>query len=184
MAPLTRVRAGDARIPNPLMAEYYAQRADAGLIIGEATSVMPTGVGYAATPGIWSAEQVAGWRLVTDAVHKAGGRIFMQLWHVGRISDPSFLNGQPPVAPSAIAAKGHVSLLRPERPYPTPRALETHEIPEIVAPIAGGRPTPGRRVSTASRFTAPTAICWISSFRTRPTAAPTLTAVRWRTAPA
>lgn len=138
MAPLTRVRAGEARIPNALMAEYYAQRADAGLIIGEATSVMPTGVGYAATPGIWSAEQVAGWRLVTDAVHKAGGRIFMQLWHVGRISDPSFLNGQPPVAPSAIAAKGHVSLLRPERPYPTPRALETHEIPEIVAAYRRG----------------------------------------------
>ncbi len=133
MAPLTRARAGDSRIPNALMAEYYAQRADAGLILSEATSIMPMGVGYAATPGIWSAEQVEGWKLVTDAVHRAGGRIFMQLWHVGRISDPSFLGGEPPVAPSAIAAEGHVSLLRPLRPFPVPRALETDEIPGIVA---------------------------------------------------
>jgi 2,4-dienoyl-CoA reductase-like NADH-dependent reductase (Old Yellow Enzyme family) len=132
MAPLTRCRSSEGRVPNALMAEYYAQRATAGLIVSEATSVTPMGVGYAGTPGIWSREQVDGWKLVTRAVHAAGGRILLQLWHVGRISDPSFLNGEPPVAPSAIAASGHVSLLRPQRPYPKPRALALDEIPGIV----------------------------------------------------
>lgn len=132
MAPLTRCRASAGRVPNALMANYYAQRASAGLILCEATAISPTGVGYPDTPGIWSAEQVAGWKLVTAAVHAAGGRIFAQLWHVGRISDPSYLNGELPVAPSAIAAQGHVSLLRPLRDYVTPRALETAEIPAIV----------------------------------------------------
>ena len=132
MAPLTRARAGATRVPNALMAEYYAQRASAGLIISEATSVDPMGVGYADTPGIWSREQVAGWQLVTRAVHDAGGRIFLQLWHVGRISDPVFLDGKLPVAPSAIAPEGHVSLVRPLKPYVTPRALERDEIPGIV----------------------------------------------------
>lgn len=97
------------------MVEYYVQRAEAGLILTEATSVTPQGVGYADTPGLWSQEQVKGWRKVTTAVHEAGGRIFAQLWHVGRISDPVFLNGELPVAPSAIAAGGHVSLVRPKR---------------------------------------------------------------------
>jgi 2,4-dienoyl-CoA reductase-like NADH-dependent reductase (Old Yellow Enzyme family) len=139
MAPLTRSRAvGGERVPNALMAEYYVQRASAGLILSEATAVSPQGVGYADTPGIWSDAQVAGWKLVTDAVHAAGGKIFMQLWHVGRISDPSFLNGDAPVAPSAIAAKGNVSLLRPPRPYAVPRALETAEIPGIVAAYRKG----------------------------------------------
>jgi 2,4-dienoyl-CoA reductase-like NADH-dependent reductase (Old Yellow Enzyme family) len=132
MAPLTRARAGDARLPNALMAEYYRQRAAAGLILSEATSVTPMGVGYESTPGIWSDEQVEGWKLTTKAVHEAGGRIFMQLWHVGRISDPSLLGGKPPVSASAIAANGHVSLLRPQRPYPVPRALELHEIPGVI----------------------------------------------------
>lgn len=132
MAPLTRSRAGEARVPNALMAEYYAQRAGAGLILSEATSVMPMGVGYEATPGIWSDAQVAGWKAVTEAVHAEGGLIFLQLWHVGRISDPELLGGELPVAPSAIAPKGNVSLLRPQRPYTTPRALETEEIPQIV----------------------------------------------------
>jgi len=132
MAPLTRARAGAERIPNGLMAEYYAQRASAGLIISEATSVDPMGVGYANTPGIWSDEQVKGWKGVTQAVHRAGGRILLQLWHVGRISDPMFLNGKLPVAPSAIAAAGHVSLLRPWKPFVTPRALKAEEIPAII----------------------------------------------------
>jgi len=132
MAPLTRARAPEKRIPNALMAEYYTQRASAGLIISEATSVTPQGVGYADTPGLWSEEQVAGWKTITKAVHAAGGRIFAQLWHVGRISSPDFLNGEPPVAPSAIAAVGHVSLIRPEQNYPVPRALEPAEIPGIV----------------------------------------------------
>lgn len=132
MAPLTRARAGSERIPNELMARYYAQRASAGLIISEATSVEPMGVGYADTPGIWSKEQVNGWKKITEAVHLKGGRIVLQLWHVGRISDPMFLNGKEPVAPSAIAALGHVSLVRPEKAYVTPRALDTSEIPAIV----------------------------------------------------
>ena len=139
MAPLTRSRAvGGGRVPNALMAQYYVQRASAGLILSEATAVTPQGVGYADTPGIWSDEQVAGWTLVTDAVHAAGGRIFLQLWHVGRISDPAFLDGAVPVAPSAIPAAGHVSLLRPMRDYPTPRALDTEEIPGIVAAFRKG----------------------------------------------
>ena len=132
MAPLTRCRASEGRVPNALMAEYYAQRASAGLILTEATSVMPMGVGYPDTPGIWSAEQIEGWQRVTQAVHAAGGRIFMQLWHVGRVSHPDYLDGALPVAPSALAPEGHVSLLRPKRDYVVPRALETEEIPAIV----------------------------------------------------
>ncbi|MBS0521390.1 MAG: alkene reductase [Proteobacteria bacterium] len=132
MAPLTRSRATDSRIPNALMATYYTQRATAGLILSEATSVTPMGIGYAATPGIWSTAQVEGWKLVTDAVHRAGGRIMMQLWHVGRISDPMFLDGAQPVAPSAVAPEGFVSLVRPKKAFVTPRALTLEEIPGIV----------------------------------------------------
>lgn len=132
MAPLTRARAGAKRVPNAMMAEYYAQRAGAGLILSEATSVTPMGVGYADTPGIWNDEQVEGWKQVTKAVHDARGLIFLQLWHVGRISDPLFLDGQLPVAPSAIKPAGHVSLVRPMKDYETPRALETAEIAGIV----------------------------------------------------
>jgi 2,4-dienoyl-CoA reductase-like NADH-dependent reductase (Old Yellow Enzyme family) len=138
MAPLTRSRAGSERIPNTLMAEYYAQRASAGLIVSEATSVAPMGVGYPDTPGIWSDEQTEGWRQVTKAVHAKGGRIFLQLWHVGRISDPIFLNGELPVAPSAIQPAGTVSLIRPKRPYVTPRALERDEIPAIIEAFRKG----------------------------------------------
>lgn len=132
MAPLTRCRAEPGRVPGALMAEYYVQRASAGLIISEATSVTPMGVGYPDTPGIWSAEQVQGWKNVTSAVHAAGGRIVLQLWHVGRISDPSYLDGELPVAPSAVQPQGHVSLIRPKREFVTPRALETAEIAGIV----------------------------------------------------
>lgn len=132
MAPLTRMRAGEGRAPNEMMATYYAQRSGAGLILSEATSVSAMGVGYPNTPGIWSAEQVEGWRAITDSVHAAGGRIFLQLWHVGRISHSSYLEGEMPVAPSAIAAEGNVSVLRPETPFETPRALETDEIAGIV----------------------------------------------------
>ncbi|WP_165669931.1 alkene reductase [Metapseudomonas otitidis] len=132
MAPLTRCRADEGRVPNALMAEYYSQRASAGLIISEATAVTPMGVGYPDTPGIWNDDQVKGWSNVTKAVHANGGKIVLQLWHVGRISDPSYLDGEAPVAPSAIAAKGHVSLLRPLRDYPVPRALETEEIADVI----------------------------------------------------
>jgi len=138
MAPLTRTRASEGRVPNALMRDYYVQRASAGFILSEATSVTPMGVGYPDTPGIWSDEQVEGWKQITAAVHKAGGIILLQLWHVGRISDPYFLEGQLPVAPSAIAAAGHVSLLRPQRAYVTPRALETREIPGIIAAYRKG----------------------------------------------
>lgn len=132
MAPLTRCRAAAGRVPAPLAAEYYRQRASAGLILSEATSVDPLGVGYPDTPGIWTEEQTEGWKPIVQAVHDAGGRILLQLWHVGRISDPVYLDGQLPVAPSAIAAEGHVSLLRPQKPFVTPRALDRHEIHGIV----------------------------------------------------
>ena len=109
MAPLTRARAGTERLPNALMADYYRQRAGAGLILSEATSVTPMGVGYADTPGIWSPEQVEGWKQITQAVHSAGGHIVLQLWHVGRISDPIFLNGALPVAPVEVhGANGYL----------------------------------------------------------------------------
>ena len=121
-----------------MMAEYYAQRASAGLIISEATSVTPMGVGYPDTPGIWSDQQVAGWKQVTAAVHAKGGRILLQLWHVGRISDPIYLGGELPVAPSAIAPAGHPSLVRPIKPFVTPRALELCEIPAIIEAFRNG----------------------------------------------
>ncbi len=132
MAPLTRCRADEGRIPNDLMVTYYAQRASAGLIISEATSVDPMGVGYPDSPGIWSEAQVEGWKKVTAAVHEKGGQIVLQLWHVGRISDPVYLEGKQPVAPSAIAANGHVSLLRPMKNFDIPRALESEEIPAVI----------------------------------------------------
>jgi len=138
MSPLTRCRSSEGRVPNAMMAEYYAQRATAGLIITEATSVDPMGVGYPDTPGIWSDAQVEGWKLVTEAVHAKGGTIICQLWHVGRISDPTYLNGELPVAPSAVAAKGHVSHIRPFKDYVTPRALELDEIPGLMAAYRRG----------------------------------------------
>lgn len=138
MAPLTRCRATGDRVPNALMRDYYVQRASAGLIITEATAVSPQGVGYPATPGIWSDAHVEGWRAITGAVHAAGGRIALQLWHVGRISHPVYLNGELPVSSSAVAPKGHVSLIRPKTPYVTPRALGRDEIPGIVAAFRRG----------------------------------------------
>ena len=132
MAPLTRCRASAGRVPNALMRDYYVQRASAGLILSEATSVSPMGVGYPNTPGIWSPEQTAGWKQITTAVHNAGGKMFLQLWHVGRMSDPLYLDGSLPVAPSAIAPKGHVSLVRPLKSFVTPRPLERTEIPGII----------------------------------------------------
>ena len=139
MAPLTRSRATpDGRVPTDLQRDYYVQRASAGLIISEATSVTAMGVGYAATPGIWSDEQTQGWKRITKAVHEAGGRMVLQLWHVGRISHPMFLNGALPEAPSAVKPKGNVSLVRPPTEYVTPRALEGAEIPGIIAAFKRG----------------------------------------------
>lgn len=133
MAPLTRNRAGEGNVPGQLNVTYYTQRASAGLIISEATQISPQGLGYPATPGIHSPEQVAGWKLVTEAVHQHSGRIFLQLWHVGRISHPDLQpDGALPVAPSAIAPTGEVATYDGKKPYVTPRALETSEIPGIV----------------------------------------------------
>ncbi len=109
MAPLTRLRGTIDNVPTPIMVDYYQQRASAGLILSEGTPISPQGVGYSQVPGLWSQQQVEAWRPITAAVHEAGGRIFSQIWHVGRISDPVFLHGEQPVAPSAIAATGHVS---------------------------------------------------------------------------
>lgn len=133
MAPLTRSRAQKGDIPSLLAPEYYRQRADAGLIIAEATQISPQGKGYAFTPGIYNPAQVEGWKAVTEAVHQAGGHIFLQLWHVGRISHPDLQpNGELPVAPSAIKPEGNAFTEQGFVPFVTPRALETAEIPGII----------------------------------------------------
>jgi len=138
MAPLTRMRAGPGRVPTPLMAEYYAQRSAAGLIINEATAISQQGTGCPNSPGIYTKEQIVGWHKVTEAVHQAGGRIFLQLWHMGRISHPSFQPaGGLPVAPSAIAPRiGQVLTEKGMQPYVTPRALKLEELPSVVAQYA------------------------------------------------
>ena len=139
MAPLTRNRAAAGNVPTALMAEYYAQRAEAGLIVAEATQVCPEGQGYEATPGIHSREQVAGWRRVTDAVHARGGRIFLQLWHVGRVSHVALQpGGQKPMAPSAIRANTKTFLGGEFVDVSEPRALELHELPGIAAAFRKG----------------------------------------------
>ena len=138
MAPLTRCRSGEDRVPDELAAEYYSQRAGAGLSITEGTIVSAEAAGYFGTPGIWNDGQVAGWQKVTDAVHEKGGRILVQLWHCGRVSDPEILDGDLPVAPSAVAPAGRVRRLRPHRPYSVPRALETAEVEQIVEDFRRG----------------------------------------------
>jgi N-ethylmaleimide reductase len=139
MAPMTRSRAGAGNVPGDLAVTYYVQRSSAGLIVTEATQVCPQGQGYINTPGIHSDDQVAGWRRVTDAVHAKGGRIFLQLWHVGRISHPLFQpDGGAPVAPSAIAAEGITYTPEGPKPFGTPRALELEEIPDVVRQYAEG----------------------------------------------
>ncbi len=138
MAPLTRGRTSPDRVPNDLMVEYYRQRASAGLIITEATVISPQGAGWVNTPGIYNDDQVRGWRAVTDAVHEEGGQIVVQLWHMGRSSHPDFQpEGALPVAPSAVPISvGQISTFTGKKPYPTPRALETEEIPRIVQDYA------------------------------------------------
>jgi N-ethylmaleimide reductase len=134
LAPLTRSRAGESRIPNDLMATYYTQRASAGLIISEATMISAQAIGWSNSPGIYNEEQIQGWKSLVEAIHAKGGHIFLQLWHMGRASHSSFQpNGELPVAPSAIAIKGdgiHTPIGK--MPYEVPRALETDEIPGIV----------------------------------------------------
>ena len=137
MAPLTRNRAGEDNVPQPMNVEYYRQRSGAGLIISEGSQISPQGLGYPGTPGIFSDAQVAGWQHVTEAVHKAGGLIFLQLWHVGRISHTSLqLNGELPVGPSALKPNGQIFTYTGLQDFETPRALATDEIPGIVADYA------------------------------------------------
>ena len=132
MAPMTRCRAIGANVPGTLTVTYYVQRASAGLIISEGSQVSPQGIGFIRTPGIHSKEQVAGWLNVTTAVHNAGGKIFLQLWHVGRMSHNDFLNGDLPVAPSALSPGDEIHTPSGKKMIPVPRALEKKEIPGIV----------------------------------------------------
>ena len=132
MAPMTRCRAIDCNVPGPLSVIYYVQRAAAGLIITEGSQVSPQGVGFIRTPGIYSDEQVAGWKKVTSAVHQAGGKMFIQLWHVGRVSHPDFLDGGLPVAPSALPVNEVIHTPLGKKMIPIPRALGLTEIPKIV----------------------------------------------------
>jgi 2,4-dienoyl-CoA reductase-like NADH-dependent reductase (Old Yellow Enzyme family) len=138
MAPLTRLRGTPEHLPTAIQAEYYAQRASAGLIISEGTPVSPMGVGYAQVPGIWSPAQAELWKPIVAAVHAAGGRIFAQIWHVGRVSHSMFLHGKLPVAPSAIAPEGHVNNIRPEQPFETPHALTYDEIQQVIEDFRQG----------------------------------------------
>ena len=133
MPPLTRSRADDGDVPGRLVVEYYRQRADAGLIITEGSQISAQGKGYPRTPGIFTPQQIAGWKTVTEAVHTKGGRIFLQLWHVGRLSHSAVQPGRElPVAPSAIPATGEIFTTEGMKPYETPHALTTAEIREIV----------------------------------------------------
>ena len=132
MAPLTRGRSTREHVPTPVMVEYYTQRASAGLIISEATGMSRQGLGWPYAPGIWTTEQAAAWRPVTDSVHKAGGRIICQLWHMGRIVHPSFLGGEQPVSSSATTAPGKAHTYDGKQPYAEARALRADEIPHLL----------------------------------------------------
>lgn len=136
MAPMTRRRADSDGCPTPLATEYYAQRASAGLIVGEATAVSPGGRSYPGSPGIYRTAHVEAWRPIADAVHTRHGLMFMQLWHAGRQSDPAFLDGQPPVAPSAVAIQGQITVDGTPKPFVVPHALSTGELPDIVESFA------------------------------------------------
>ncbi len=136
MAPMTRGRARPDGTPTSVMTEYYRQRASAGLIVTEATAISAQGTGWAGAPGIYTDAHEEGWRAVTHAVHEAGGRIFLQLWHMGRVSHPDFQGGELPVGPSAIAAKGQAHTADGLKDYVTPRALAAEELPGIVADYA------------------------------------------------
>ena len=137
MAPLTRSRSGPDRVPNATMAEYYAQRSSAGLIVSEATTISPQANGWLESPGIYTDAMEAGWRLITNTVHARGGRIFLQLWHMGRASHSDFHGGRPPVSASAVRISGDgIHTPVGKQPYETPRSLETHEVAAVVADYA------------------------------------------------
>ena len=177
MAPLTRTRAASNRVPNELMRQYYCQRAAAGLIISEATSVSAQGVGYPNTPGIWCKSQIEGWKRITNTVHAHGGKMILQLWHVGRVSDPELLNGEIPVAPSAIACEGDVST--PHRGPCIKRKLQA-----LLPILCRRRATHAKRALTAWKFMRPMGILSTSSCTIIQTAEQTIMAVRWRIGPA
>jgi N-ethylmaleimide reductase len=136
MAPMTRARAEADGTPTDLMAEYYEQRSSAGLIITEATAISPTGYGWVNSPGIFNQKHVDGWRKVTNAVHRSGGRIYVQLWHMGRVSHPNFLGGRLPIGPSAITAEGETYTPNGKQPYVKPRAMDLDEIPLVTEEYA------------------------------------------------
>src|SRR5512136_2845018 len=138
MAPMTRCRAGSGNVPGPLSVTYYAQRASAGLIITEGSQVSQKGVGFDRTPGIYSPDQVEGWKKVTNAVHERGGKIFLQLWHVGRMSHPDYLGGDLPVAPSALPVDEEIHTPSGKKVIPLPRALAPDEISEIIMQFRQG----------------------------------------------
>ena len=132
MAPLTRGRSGESGVPNEMVATYYRQRAGAGLIISEATGISREGLGWPSAPGIWNEEQVAGWKDVTKAVHDAGGRIMLQMWHMGRLVHPDFLDGDAPVSASDTQAPGHAHTYEGRKDYEPARALTVEEIARVV----------------------------------------------------
>jgi N-ethylmaleimide reductase len=138
MAPMTRCRAVEGNVPNPLAVTYYMQRSQAGLIVTEGSQVSPQGVGYIRTPGIYSPEQVAGWGRVTEAVHRSNSKIFLQLWHVGRVSHPDFLGGEKPIAPSALPVEGSIHTPFGKKQIEDPRALELDEMPTIIDQYRSG----------------------------------------------
>ena len=138
MAPMTRCRAIAGNVPNPISVKYYEQRASAGLIITEGSQVSPMGIGFYRTPGIHSKDQVLGWKKVTDCVHRKGGKIFIQLWHVGRMSHPDFLDGALPLAPSALPIDDEIHTPTGKKKIPVPRALESQDFPGIVEQFRNG----------------------------------------------
>ena len=158
MAPLTRGRAGHDRIPNDLMAEYYTQRASAGIIIAEATTISEQGFGWVDSPGIYNDVQVAGWTKITAALHAKGTPIFLQLWHCGRASHSSFHGGRPAVSASTIKINGdYIHTPTGKQPYETPRALETPEVIAVVEDTVWLRSAQRPRASMVSRSTRPMA---------------------------
>jgi N-ethylmaleimide reductase len=138
LAPLTRTRADAGHMPNALMAEYYAQRASGGLLITECTMVMPGTSAFINEPGIYNDAQIGAWKVVTDAVHAKGGRIFMQIWHAGRAAHPDINDGVPTVSSSAHAVEGDIHTTKGKVPHAVPKALATQDIPAIVAAYAQG----------------------------------------------
>jgi 2,4-dienoyl-CoA reductase-like NADH-dependent reductase (Old Yellow Enzyme family) len=138
MAPMTRARGTREHLPTPMMVEYYAQRASAGLIISEAIGITRQGLGWPYATGLWSPEQIAGWRKITDAIHEAGGRIVAQLWHMGRVVHPSFLSGELAVSSSATTAPGHAHTYDGKQPYAEARHLQAGEIPGILEEFRTG----------------------------------------------